>query len=352
MNHFAQLPVEVGKSSPHFQIGRRRTPTPQVRRNDSTSLLSRPSWGSRALWSCPSRKNMEQWQISDNNNHQHRLSPQLQEAELRLRRPDVSGKGKPSYLQCRGRFSGELNPLEFESFAILPPVPPTVVPPCCLRFRTGVERSARCLLGVVVSSGRLNSAREEKEGATDYKARRPPWRVGGEKRWGGVKPGLLKSNFEAECWRNPRACRWLEGSGGVLDAAPELLLRQAWTHKSGACATPPCVFSEGLPRSRACPWKAEAAAATVSLPRGVVFAAMSGGFELQPLDGGPRVALAPGETVIGRGPLLRVSVAGDSAGPREPSEVLFVSWSPVSGFPTTPALPVWILEVGEQHVFQ
>ncbi|GAB5569679.1 aprataxin and PNK-like factor isoform X1 [Prionailurus iriomotensis] len=32
---------------------------------------------------------------------------------------------------------------------------------------------------------------------------------------------------------------------------------------------------------------------------------MSGGFELQPQDGGPRVALAPGETVIGRGPLLR-----------------------------------------------
>ncbi|XP_030166594.1 aprataxin and PNK-like factor isoform X1 [Lynx canadensis] len=34
---------------------------------------------------------------------------------------------------------------------------------------------------------------------------------------------------------------------------------------------------------------------------------MSGGFELQPQDGGPRVALAPGETVIGRGPLLRIT---------------------------------------------
>ncbi|XP_045150024.1 aprataxin and PNK-like factor [Echinops telfairi] len=34
---------------------------------------------------------------------------------------------------------------------------------------------------------------------------------------------------------------------------------------------------------------------------------MSGGFELQPLDGGPRVALPPGETVIGRGPLLGVT---------------------------------------------
>nr|KAF6445895.1 aprataxin and PNKP like factor [Rousettus aegyptiacus] len=33
---------------------------------------------------------------------------------------------------------------------------------------------------------------------------------------------------------------------------------------------------------------------------------MSGGFELQPQDGGPRVALAPGETVIGRGPLLGI----------------------------------------------
>uniref|UniRef100_A0A8C0WUR6 Aprataxin and PNK-like factor n=1 Tax=Castor canadensis TaxID=51338 RepID=A0A8C0WUR6_CASCN len=34
---------------------------------------------------------------------------------------------------------------------------------------------------------------------------------------------------------------------------------------------------------------------------------MSGGFELQPLDCGPRVALAPGETVIGRGPLLGIT---------------------------------------------
>ncbi|XP_060043154.1 aprataxin and PNK-like factor isoform X2 [Erinaceus europaeus] len=34
---------------------------------------------------------------------------------------------------------------------------------------------------------------------------------------------------------------------------------------------------------------------------------MSGAFELQPLDGGPRLALAPGETVIGRGPLLGIT---------------------------------------------
>ncbi|KAJ8781278.1 hypothetical protein J1605_011262 [Eschrichtius robustus] len=34
---------------------------------------------------------------------------------------------------------------------------------------------------------------------------------------------------------------------------------------------------------------------------------MSRAFELQPKDGGPRVALAPGETVIGRGPLLRIT---------------------------------------------
>ncbi|XP_078205292.1 aprataxin and PNK-like factor isoform X7 [Callithrix jacchus] len=34
---------------------------------------------------------------------------------------------------------------------------------------------------------------------------------------------------------------------------------------------------------------------------------MSGGFELQPLDGGPRVALASGETVVGRGPLLGIT---------------------------------------------
>lgn len=42
---------------------------------------------------------------------------------------------------------------------------------------------------------------------------------------------------------------------------------------------------------------------------------MSRVFELQPQDGGARVALAPGETVIGRGPLLGVSVAEGSAGP-------------------------------------
>ncbi|XP_062934926.1 aprataxin and PNK-like factor isoform X1 [Cynocephalus volans] len=34
---------------------------------------------------------------------------------------------------------------------------------------------------------------------------------------------------------------------------------------------------------------------------------MSGGFELQPQDGGPPVALTPGETVIGRGPLLGIT---------------------------------------------
>nr|XP_007968590.2 aprataxin and PNK-like factor isoform X2 [Chlorocebus sabaeus] len=34
---------------------------------------------------------------------------------------------------------------------------------------------------------------------------------------------------------------------------------------------------------------------------------MPAGFELQPRDGGPRVALAPGETVIGRGPLLGIT---------------------------------------------
>lgn len=71
---------------------------------------------------------------------------------------------------------------------------------------------------------------------------------------------------------------------------------------------------------------------------------MSGGFELQPQDGGPRVALAPGETVIGRGPLLGVSVAGGSAGPGEPCRVLAGSsgLAPRPGPipPTTPALSV------------
>lgn len=58
----------------------------------------------------------------------------------------------------------------------------------------------------------------------------------------------------------------------------------------------------------------------MSLRRGLVLAAMSGGFELQPRDGGPRVALAPGETVIGRGPLLGVSVARARPDPEPRSE--------------------------------
>lgn len=38
--------------------------------------------------------------------------------------------------------------------------------------------------------------------------------------------------------------------------------------------------------------------------------AMSSDFFLQPLDGGPRVPVGPGQTVIGRGPLLGVSEGG------------------------------------------
>lgn len=37
---------------------------------------------------------------------------------------------------------------------------------------------------------------------------------------------------------------------------------------------------------------------------------MSSDFFLQPLDGGPRVPVGPGQTVIGRGPLLGVSEGG------------------------------------------
>lgn len=67
------------------------------------------------------------------------------------------------------------------------------------------------------------------------------------------------------------------------------------------------MFSRDLRRPRACSWKAETAGGTLSFQRGLILAAMSGGFELQPQDGGPRVALAPGETVIGRGPLLGIT---------------------------------------------
>lgn len=83
--------------------------------------------------------------------------------------------------------------------------------------------------------------------------------------------------------------------------------------------------------------------------RGFILAAMSGGFELQPQDGGPRLALAPGETVIGRGPLLGVSVARGSAAPGESrARSLLAPEAPLPILPrfsTVPALSVWILKV-------
>lgn len=82
---------------------------------------------------------------------------------------------------------------------------------------------------------------------------------------------------------------------------------------------------------------------------------MSGGFELQPQDGGPRVALAPGETVIGRGPLLGVSVAWGWAGPESRTRSLQAPEAPLrvlARFPITAALPVWSLEVWGQLVLQ
>lgn len=80
---------------------------------------------------------------------------------------------------------------------------------------------------------------------------------------------------------------------------------------------------------------------------------MSGGFELLPQDGGPRVALAPGETVIGRGPLLGVSVQGARLAPESragSSLALKASLPVLAGFPTMPALSLCCLEVWGQHV--
>lgn len=82
---------------------------------------------------------------------------------------------------------------------------------------------------------------------------------------------------------------------------------------------------------------------------------MSSGFELQPQDGGPPVVLASGETVIGRGPLLGVSVAGSRPDPGGRARPLLAPEAPLSvlaRFRTTPALPVWVLEVWGQHVLQ
>ena len=144
----------------------------------------------------------------------------------------------------------------------------------------------------------------------------------------------------------------MEGRDSVPALGPQLLA--AWSHSGAVFAPPPPVFSGGLRRPRACPWKAETAAGSGSSRRGLILAAMSRAFELQPQDGGPRVALAPGETVIGRGPLLRVSVA-EARRPRRAAR----SWPALEAllgvlprFPTAPARPVWILEVWGQHVFQ
>lgn len=61
------------------------------------------------------------------------------------------------------------------------------------------------------------------------------------------------------------------------------------------------------------------------------FTTMSSEFFLHPLDGGPRVPVGPGQTVIGRGPLLGVSVGG-TPGRGQPEFVrLRLSLSPVLG---------------------
>lgn len=182
-------------------------------------------------------------------------------------------------------------------------------------------------MGLVVFLGRLGSARAEKEEAVDYKVRRPPRQAGGEGGGRAGLPGAFKHclDFAGRAFKHVGARGSLvasrsEGRGGTrrVRSGWEAPAAADWTHPRRSRLPSPGVFpgacvgpSESLEGGNGC--------GTVSLRRGLILAAMSGVFELQPQDGGPRVALAPGATVIGRGPLLGVSVAEGSAGPtREP----------------------------------
>ena len=101
----------------------------------------------------------------------------------------------------------------------------------------------------------------------------------------------------------------VEGRGSVPSVGPQL--RAAGALLRAVFALPPLVFLGASLRPAPVVGSRKRLQGLAPC-EGVylILAAMSGGFELQPQDGGPRVALAPGETVIGRGPLLGVSVAG------------------------------------------
>lgn len=62
--------------------------------------------------------------------------------------------------------------------------------------------------------------------------------------------------------------------------------------------------------SGSCPVCLTEVAARHLLAKEPALISMSLDFFLQPLDGGPRVPVGPGQTVIGRGPLLGVSAGG------------------------------------------
>lgn len=139
---------------------------------------------------------------------------------------------------------------------------------------------------------------------------RAPWVV---KREGAYKPGLLNYTIEGAVGESLSASRhrW---RGGTPEAGPGQL---PGGHRSPGIPVLAPLHLRVLPRpGHSSRVEAEAAAGPSSGEGAWPCSAMSGGFELQPRDGGPRVALAPGETVIGRGPLLGVSVGGGSANQR------------------------------------
>lgn len=105
----------------------------------------------------------------------------------------------------------------------------------------------------------------------DYKDRRPPRRVGGEKGWGGG--GWVTGAFKRPIGGGVKgdslstSLAGVEGRGSVpLGGAPAP--RSRGTLEGSLCSTSSCVFW-GLPGPCVCRWKAETVAGSRPLRRGL-----------------------------------------------------------------------------------